>query len=384
MTEENIKHIIKEATVKIIVTTANRLEKGTGVLINQKNKFYVLTVYHCIYGKDDTSLDITNQNIELEFHSTIINNKLNPINIESISSNIVVLELDNNSIEKSIDFECLERVYYEKKYYIRGFPLALSGQPHYFTATCNDNDIDTIGFSIELNNLTDDTSGEDIVHLVSGISGSGIFFSEHDKLYLVGLVNALGTNGGVFNRVDCIKLIDINKSDVSDITFSDFNTIDDISEKLKKINRKIAEESCKEFEDENVDLYNNLNRKHSNIFENQEVYEKNFRAIKNYLSGRNSVSELKLISTSFEEELLMISDDILNDLLSSISTYIEDKKHGQDNLQRIEDKTIEAIKEEIKLIQKDRYISNKLQEYLVIGWLLECNIDFILKDKDGA
>jgi len=150
MTEENIKNIIKEATVKITVSTDNRVENGTGVLINQKNKFYVVTVYHCIYGQEDTPLEITNQNIELEFHSTINNNKLNPINIEPISSNIVILELDNNSIAKTIEYECLERVYYEKNYHIRGFPSGLSGQPHYFTATCNDNDIDTIRFSIEL------------------------------------------------------------------------------------------------------------------------------------------------------------------------------------------------------------------------------------------
>jgi len=240
-----------------------------------------------------------------------------------------------------------------------------------------------IGWSIELNNLTDDTSGEDAIENISGVSGSGIFFSEHDKLYLVGLVNSLGTEGGVYNRINCIKLLDINKSDIADISFSNFKTINDISKQLKTINKEIAEESCKKFEDENVTLYNNLDRKHSNVFESQEIYEKNFRAIKNYLSGRNSVSELKLISTSFEEELLMISDDILDDL-SSISTYIEDKKHGQDNLQRIEDKTIEAIKEEIKLIKRDRYISNKLQEYLVVGWLLNCNVDFILKGEDGA
>jgi len=79
----------------------------------------------------------------------------------------------------------------------------------------------------------------------------------------------------------------------------------------------------------------------------------------------------------------MISNEIL-DNLSSISTYINNKRHGQENLQRIEDKTIEAIKEEIKLIQKNGYISNKLQEYLVVGWLLNCNVDFILRAEDEA
>jgi hypothetical protein len=384
MTEEDIKNLIKEATVKITVTLSTEVVNGTGVLISQNNKLYVVTVYHCIYGKEDTSQEIINQNIELKFHSTVSVNKLNPINIEPISSNIVILELDNDSITKTIQYEYLDRVYYEKKYHIRGFPSGLSGQAHYFTATCNDNDIDTIGFSIELNNLTDDTSGENTIDYISGISGSGIFFSEHGKLYLVGLVNALGTTGGAFNRVNCIKLLDINKSDTLDIKFSDFKTINDISKQLKIINKEIVEDSCIKFENEHVDLYNNLNRKHSNIFEHQEVYEKNFRAIKNYLSGRNSFSKLKLISPSFEEELLQISDDILDELSSSISTYIRDKRHGQENLQRIEDKTVEIIKEEINLIKKDRYISNKLQEYLVVGWLLNCNVDFILKDENGA
>ena len=41
------------------------------------------------------------------------------------------------------------------------------------------------------------------------MSGSGIFFTEYNKLYLVGLVNALANEGGAFNTIHCKKLIDL-------------------------------------------------------------------------------------------------------------------------------------------------------------------------------
>lgn len=383
MTLEEIKNTIKELTVQIEVITDRGIEKGTGVLINQEGNYYVVTVYHCIYGKNEESLAVSVNDIELEFYSTVTKSKLKPLNIESLSTNIVILQIDRSSILKLIQCECLDRVYYKKSYYLRGFPAELDGKAHNFEANCNDNDIDTISFSLELQNLTSDTSGVDTVDYISGISGSGVFFHENNKLYFVGLVNKLASHGGIFNRIDCIKLIDLHKSKYIDIKFSTFETIDDISKRLKKINKKIAEKSCKDFEKENIELYGNLNRKHSNIFEKQEVYEKNFNAIKKYLTGKNSVSQLQLISSSFEEDLAEIADDILDEV-SSISKVIIHKRHGQENLYRIEDKTIEIIKEELKLIKEDRYISNRLQEYLVIGWLLNCNVDFILKDINEA
>ncbi len=181
--------------------------------------------------------------------------------------------------------------------------------------------------------------------------------------------------------MNCTKLIDLH---YSDIDINDFVTIDNISKKLKEINRNIAEEACQKFEEDHTGIYSNLNRKHTTIFHQQEVLTKNFQSIKHYLQGKNTISEIKLLNTSFENDLLVFINDILDEIESKVTKYIDSPIEGRNNLVLIQDKTLEAIKDELELVKNDRYISNKLQEYIVIGWLLNCNIDFILgNDNDN-
>ena len=63
MTEANLKDLIKKVTVRIEVSVGENIERGTGVLIKQNGKFYILTVHHCIYGKFDSYHDTKAENI---------------------------------------------------------------------------------------------------------------------------------------------------------------------------------------------------------------------------------------------------------------------------------------------------------------------------------
>ena len=373
MTETEIKDLIKKATVKIEVSVDNKIEKGTGILLQQNEKSYVLTVHHCIYGTEKPFHNTQANNITLTFDS----NNVKPININTFQENIVLLEIEN-IIPMNTNFLCLDRLYDEKKYFIRGYPNSLKGEPHNFTANCNDRDVGTIGFSMTLDNLTDDTSGENANTYISGLSGSGVFFSENHQLYLVGLVNSLGNKNGVFNRINCIKLIDLHHSDIK---ISNFHTIDDISKKLKEINTTISNEACQEYQNDNTVDYSHLNRKHSNILHQDEVNEKNYKPIQDYLQGKNTISAIKLLDTSFENNLVIFIDETLNHIETYITKHISSKKEGRENLSTIRTKVLESINSDLKMIKQERYISSKLQEYIVVGWLLNCNVDFQLRDE---
>jgi hypothetical protein len=228
-----------------------------------------------------------------------------------------------------------------------------------------------------LNSLTDDTSGESAKNYMSGLSGSGVFFSENNQLYLVGLVNSLGNENGVFNRINCLKLIDLH---YTDINITNFYTINEISSKLKEINKTISYEVCEEYQNNHTNFYSNLNRKHSNIHHSNEIIDKNFKSIQNYLQGKNTISEIKLLDTSFENYLVTFIDETLDYIETCTTKYISSKKEGRENLATIRTKVLESIKFDIKLIKQEIYISSKLQEYIVVGWLLNCNVDFILED----
>lgn len=216
MEEEQIKDIIKKLTVRVKATTnidsKTITEQGTGILLLQDNRAYVLTVHHCIYGKTEPFHEVLKDDIEFSFINEMCSETLIPIDIKSFKENLVLLEIDIKKLS-DIDINCiyLDRVYDGKKYYLRGFP---ESEVHNFEATCNDRNVDDVTFKIDVDRLDNDSSGEKAITYIGGLSGSGVFFSENNQLYLVGLVNQLRDKFGKFNAVHCTKLVDLKSYNI--------------------------------------------------------------------------------------------------------------------------------------------------------------------------
>jgi len=196
MNEQSIKEQIKQLTVQIITPK----ERGTGVLIQYQKRLYVLTVRHVIYGKAHSKHRVEADEVKFVFYNHA---ELYAVSIENLGE-LTLLEIDPKELPLS-NFGAVEfsEVEYEQEYYIRGFPSGLT-KAHNFRAKCNDIERET--FKLEIENLTNDTSGEDAIEYMRGVSGSGVFFSRDKKLYLVGLVNALANQSGIFNAVESVNL----------------------------------------------------------------------------------------------------------------------------------------------------------------------------------
>ncbi len=196
MNKQNIKEKIKQLTVQIVTPK----ERGTGVLVEYKKRLYVLTVHHVIYGKTQKEHGVEADEVKFVFYNQA---ELYAVSIENLGE-LTLLEIDPKELPLS-NFGAVEfsEVEYEQEYYIRGFPSGLD-KAHNFRAKCND--IDRTTFQIEMQNITSDTSGEDAIEYMRGVSGSGVFFSNDKKLYLVGLVNALANQSGTFNAVESLNL----------------------------------------------------------------------------------------------------------------------------------------------------------------------------------
>ncbi len=198
MTEKEIKENIKQLTVQI----ETPYEKGTGVLISYKNRPYILTVHHCIYGKGAKEHQVDADDVKFIFYNKA---ELYAVDIISLG-NLVLLEIDKKDLSMhnfiTLNFSNVE---YERDYFIRGFPSGLD-KAHNFKAKCNDDAVDKKTFKIEMSNITNDTSGNDAIDYMKGVSGSGVFYAKKGKLYLVGLVNALANQSGTFNAVHCTNL----------------------------------------------------------------------------------------------------------------------------------------------------------------------------------
>jgi len=198
VTEKEIKENIKQLTVQI--ETPN--EKGTGVLISYKSRPYILTVHHCIYGKGANEHQVDADDVKFIFYNRA---ELYAVDIISLGS-LVLLEIDKKDLSMHnfirVNFSNVE---YERDYFIRGFPSGLD-KAHNFKAKCNDDAVDKKTFKIDMSNITNDTSGDDAIDYMKGVSGSGVFYATKGKLYLVGLVNALANQSGTFNAVHCTNL----------------------------------------------------------------------------------------------------------------------------------------------------------------------------------
>ncbi|MCK5918330.1 MAG: SUMF1/EgtB/PvdO family nonheme iron enzyme [Cocleimonas sp.] len=205
MNKEEAFKEIKLLTVKI----ETEYEKGTGVLIFKNNRAYVLTVHHCIYGKKEPYHNLVENSIKITLDSKISKILINPIECTVYKNDIVCLELDTKIINNiKIELNIQDKMFHDEEYFLRGYPKAFS-DAHRFNATYND-EIDKNKFRITVDYLTNDTSGDDAVDYIKGLSGSGVFSYKENKLYLTGLVNNLANKAGTFNAIDCVKLLLFN------------------------------------------------------------------------------------------------------------------------------------------------------------------------------
>ena len=78
--------------------------------------------------------------------------------------------------------------------------------------------------------------------------------------------------------------------------------------------------------------------------------------VKNYLQGKNTISAIKLLDTSFENNLVTFIDETLNHIETYITKHISSKKEGRENLSTIRTKVLESINSDLKMIKQERLL----------------------------
>ena len=338
MDEGKIKELISQLTVRVKATGTMEegktvTEKGTGVLLLQNNRAYVLTVYHCIYGVKEPSHKVDKEGIKFSFLSTICSELLNPINITSLKQNLVLMEIDINKLNKT-DMEChyLDRVHDGKQYYLRGFP---NSEVENFKARCADINFNDITFKISVDELTYDTSGEQAVTFVAGLSGSGVFFSENNQLYLVGLANELRDKHGRFNKVKCTKLVDLDNSDINfgkRFVFEDYDK-----------NMKIVEVETLHYKEQLIKAYNSDSK--SEIIKVGDIGKKYMIHFKDAEKSFHKTEVLRRFSrdTIGEDKYENFQEDIYNGIKRTL-LFVEYKNDFKKVI-AVEDKSIDVNSE---------------------------------------
>ena len=373
----NNKHVIDKVemlTVKITLNIDDSIEVGTGVILQAVNGFYIITVHHTIFGKDA----IYETKIENLFIEDFNRNNISVISIESLNT-LALLKID------SINFELpsllvLDKAHYDKKYYLRGFPEAINGgnNSHPFNdVTCDQRT--TTSITLKINNMNDDSSADDAIDNINGLSGSGVFFEQYNKLYLVGCINQLLTPSGVFNGAKANSLIDLYKSELLNIEFYEFKTIEDIATEMKEKSDEITEDELKKFREDENKNFNNLNRKHEIILHSSEIFKKNKLRIEYYLKGNTIIDNLEKINSTFKGQWLALLKSMLKSIDVKYGDIIASKEIGKSRLVDLTIYVNESIKNEFKFLTQ--LLLEDLSNYVIAKWLLDCDINFII-EKD--
>jgi len=369
---ENIIEKVKKLTVKVTLNIGNVQEIGTGVILEINEKIYILTVNHVIFGKKGT--------YQIKINNVTINcyNDYNPNIVDIIPlDNIVLIEIETINFDLPT-VKYLNQPYLDESYHLRGFPKGIiDGSSFPFIANCTDiNDI--LNLTLNINNINGDTSSDDAIEKIQGLSGSGVFFEKLGKIYLVGLVNSLIDSHAIFNAVKAVTLIDLYKSEL-DFTFYEYKTIDNLSQEFRELNKRVEEEQFKNFQNENEN-YKNLDRKNKTIYYNGEFFERNIDSVSHFENGKIALKKFFEIH-DFENEWDTLMIDTLNDL-KKYTPYIENKTIGQDRMLKINEDIKSALINKFPYIEQHSSIVVQLTNYLIAKWLLDCRIDFVKVENE--
>lgn len=201
-----MKNNIRNTAVKITVTKDENTNLGSGTIVTKNNRYYILTAEHCIYGtKENRELfrDVTIENISIEYRQTFddVSICLKPLSIveENEKKDFLILEIEQPAIE--FDFTSINFGYFvndnDQKLYFRAYSKVHPNEPRTYYSTLNEQSQKKF-----LCKLKDDTFSQPVdygLDVAGGISGSGLFHQQQNKLYLVGVIRELRDKNGTFD-----------------------------------------------------------------------------------------------------------------------------------------------------------------------------------------
>lgn len=371
----NIIEKVKLLTVKIELKLDDKGYVGTGIIIQSDEEYYVLTVEHVIFGHEN-ELSPKVEDLTIYLHDDRL---IRPIQIKQYN-NLVLIKVDGIDFNLP-DVQYLEKALYDVNYHLRGYPKALRGGESFpfNEVKCSDINADRQTFMMTIQNMNGDSSGDDTINKIRGLSGSGVFFEELGKLYLVGIVNNLIDKYGIFNSVKAYTLVDLLNG--NEVALSSYKSINQLFDEMKRKTKIISAVEFEEFQQNPNENFSNLDRKNNTIYEHEEVQNKNFIRVSEYVNGNVVVNDLTDIDTDFRNKWMDILSDVLQKFDSQYGLYIADKMIGQDRIIRMHEVVKEAIWAECGYL--DQHIADKLASHAIAKWLLDCNVNFIVRNGNG-
>lgn len=370
-----MKNLIKKICVRTSIedSDGNKINQGSGILINNANTYFVITANHCINGENDEYLDYDIAKIWIEYQDDYTS-PFSRINVKEIvatnkNEDWIILKVDDPKI--GVDFTKTQNgnKFIEEDVFFAGFQQQNPDTRRPFEGTIID--IANNQFKIKLKDETFSQGSIDGADIAKGLSGSGVFIIRTDRVYLIGILKSVIGEIALHDDIECcpISLID----SLLEEKCCDLGKIA-ISREWENITEKSStEEDIQNWVDSNDDWFENLLRKNRVLYPEDKAKEMTRERVLKFLEQQYKNDQIRNKSqliNQFEETAAVYESTVKERFTRNVS----DRNVAKDLLGDLEDGFKAHIKELIN--DKSNKVTLELTKHKITEWLMNCSFDF--------
>ena len=201
-----IKEQLNRFCTRIILSDGkNTISKGSGTIIFSGGKYYVFTAYHCVYGENGiyNNIDLSNIIVETQeaFNTSFIRHTVNAIVASCQESDWALLAIDLPVCELP-DVVNVSNFRIDTPAYFRGFQKRIGNEGRTFDCIVKEphsmNEFKvTLGVGEQFNQETENAKG---------LSGSGVFIIQNEKLHLIGALKSVKGMDAINDDILCCSI----------------------------------------------------------------------------------------------------------------------------------------------------------------------------------
>lgn len=370
-----MKSLIKRICVRTYIedVDSNKVNQGSGVLINSADNYFVITAYHCINGEKDEYLGIDKIKIWIEYQADYISsfNRINVVEIVKANrdEDWIILKVDKPPFEFDFTKTKNGNRFIEEDIYFVGFQHMNPNSHRLFEGEIIN--IANKQFKIKLKGDTFNQGGEEGSNIAKGLSGSGVFIIRTDKAYLIGILKSVIGDIALNDDIECspIYLLDSvlyeKCIDMGEIAIS--GEWENITEKI------CTEEDIQNWVDSHDDYFNRLLRKNRVLYPEEKAKEVTRNRILKFIEQEYKNDQIRKSSNlinRYEATSKVFEESVKNDFTRNVT----DRENAKDLLLKLESEFKEHIKDLIK--DNSNKITLELAKHKVTEWLMNCSFNF--------
>lgn len=370
--------LFTQVSVKIHCCDDVDEEYGTGTLISNGEKFYVITAGHCVKKKSNDQ-PFSPCDIEI---TSFAGNTPQQIRVKAPvtrydfteEKDFAVLEIEKPEVEINLaeNVKRCDTQLDEETYYFYGYSEPNEQGRLYTVRRTGKNQ-----WHLRDDSITNQDLGA--YQLMAGNSGAGVFFVKTGILYHIGYVKRMIDESGT--QSDLIVYPTCCFDGVLPESTKESNLFE-LVEKWKELKRKeISDELMEYYKAHNQEFMGNLSRKMNVLYPNaKEAIEKERNQLSNFIRGLELTDEINKTS-AIASTLREREKDLFEAFCEDRSEYVEDKE-ARDDMGKIKKQIKELADEVLDLHDRDKSVAQGYADYSIAEKLLECSLDYKKENDD--